>query len=83
MLTLRVAQIIELHLNQRPSNSQRYVLVLGSSLAPARTMDFVDHWYGRTYFAIGRAANVAAVVRKANTWADAEQIPKVYVQRAF
>jgi hypothetical protein len=77
-----MTRIIELHLNQRPPSSERYVLVLGSHLAPARAMDFVDHWRGRTYFATDSAASVADVVRKATIWADTEHIANVYVQRA-
>lgn len=77
-----MAAIIELHINHRPSHKDKYVLVLGSRISPARSVAFVDHWRGRTYFATGSARNVAAVIRKAIVWADAERIAKVYVQRA-
>ena len=75
-----MARIVNLYANDRPSNRDRYVLVLGNSRPPARTMGFSDHWLGRTYFASGHAASLDATVRKATVWADSEHIAIVYVQ---
>jgi hypothetical protein len=77
-----MANIVELKLNERPPDHARYVMVLGSYQPPARTLRFADHWHGRTYFARDSEANVAAVVKRASKWADAERIANIYVQRA-
>jgi hypothetical protein len=76
-----MAEIVELKPGERPPGRIRHALVIASRDYPPSGTTCVDVGASRTYFADDRERDIALMLKRASVWADARQIPIVYLRR--
>ena len=75
-----MAEVIELKVGQEPSKFERYAMVLVSA---RRSDAILSATHGkRMFYASDNAVDFAAALARAETWADANLIRRVYVRRS-
>ena len=76
-----MATVIELKPGEEPRKYERHAMVLVSMRPPRAGNAVSANGDGRTFFAYDNEQDVAAVVARANEWADENVVAHVYVKR--
>jgi hypothetical protein len=76
-----MATVIELKRGEEPRQYERHAMVLISERPPRERNVVSATGDGRTFYAFNNPRDVAAVLARANTWADENTVANVYVKR--
>lgn len=76
-----MADVIELKRGEMPRAHERYAMVLVSERPPKEGAATALHPDGQTFFAFDNLRDVAIVIARAKSWANANIIARVYVRR--
>jgi hypothetical protein len=76
-----MAEIIELKSGEHPPSLARHALVISSQRHPVTGTAAIDRGHNRIFFADDSERDIAMIIGRAMTWANARQIMNVYLRR--